>query len=50
MKKAWVYLVEKYKMSWTPRNKKEPNIEIYLLIPILSTNMPEGTLSSAAEK
>jgi hypothetical protein len=37
-------------MSWTPKNNTEPNIEMYLRIPILSTIIPEGTLSKAAEK
>ena len=49
MKKLCVYYVEKYKISWTPSRINEPKIETYLLIPILSTSIPEGTLSKAAE-
>ena len=45
-----VYYVAKKRISWTPKNRKAPNIEMYLRIPILSTNIPEGILSNAAEK
>lgn len=50
MKKVLVYEVEKYKISCTTSNKTVPKIDMYLLIPILSTINPEGMLNKAAEK
>jgi len=48
--KVWDYSVAKYKISWTESRRQEPKMHIYLLIPILSIKIPEGTLNKAPEK